>query len=85
VKDKVDDAIAATEAPDEGETITGEAILRDGRKMTFVLPHPFSADDFESAVVILLNARARSEAQVERDKVIVVPQKPTILRTDKRN
>lgn len=65
-QDPVGDAVQAVE-DDAKKTLKADVLLTDGRRLVIVVPHPFSADDFESAVVTLLNMRASSEAQVKAE------------------
>ena len=78
--DKVDDAIAAAAAPVH-RRIRVDANLTDGRQIVLALPHPFTADDFESTVVMLMNARAQSDEQVKHDRggIIVPDTKPKLV------
>jgi Na+-translocating ferredoxin:NAD+ oxidoreductase RnfC subunit len=82
--DAVDAAIDEVEAKREfSKRISAGAKLTDGQEIKLDVPYPFTADMFESTVVVLMNMRAESERREAAEKLIVVP-KPTLLGLDGR-
>lgn len=76
--DAVDEAIEAVEQEEERKIVRMKLGLTGGRSIEIVVPHPFTPDDFESAIVGLLNMRAASEARAEAERPILTPA-PTVL------
>ncbi len=77
--DAIDEAVDAVEAKEDSETVKATFVLSGDRKVEIVVPHPFSADDMESVIVVLLQMRAASEARVAAAAPIVVPMRPAIV------
>lgn len=77
MNDQIDDAVREVEAA-EDERIVKAAFMLPTGKAEIRVPHPFTADMFESVIVVLLNMRASSDARVEAEKPIATPP-PTLL------
>lgn len=83
--DSIDKAIEAVEAEEGADRVVrADLKLTNGKRLVIIAPHPFTADEFESAVVTLLQMRAASEAREEQEKPIVVPPKPALVSVDGR-
>jgi hypothetical protein len=84
-KNGIDKAIEAVEH-DQGadKIVKADVRLNGDRRLVILAPHPLTPDDFESAIVVLLNMRAASEARVAADRPIVVPTGPKLLRPNGR-
>jgi len=83
MSDDIDRAIAATDAK-EPDSLIGDFTFNDGTVMKLVVPKDFNADQFETAVGILMQMRLIADERKKARNPIVVPNTPRLVRPDGR-
>lgn len=83
--DPIDEAIAATEAPEAPTSITNDVTLNDGRRIRLIVPFVFGPDEFETAVGMLMQLRVESERlNAPPPSSIIAPPRPALVAVDGR-
>ncbi len=81
----MNDETEAPAEPEEDQRVVKSAVtLTDGSKISITVPHPFTSDAFESAIVVLLNMRVASEQRTEAEAPVIVPKGPVLVTADGR-
>jgi hypothetical protein len=79
--DAIDEAIAETEPPPAPTQMTNRAVFPNGQHITLTVPLDFDADQFETAVGMLMQLRVKAEAikAEQANAGLTLPQKPKLV------